>query len=570
MKKNKSARLTALIIGLIIIIAAVLIVARVIEENTPTKERITPEEYFGISEGGSVVIVNHEEQDAGFIVVEDEVYLPYDYVKDSFNSRFYIDIHENELLYTTIETVYYYSPDSNTYKDMNGTSYEEAYVPVRDIEGEYYIAAKLVKKYTDMDYEYFSQPDRLIIWNTYETTECVAATSDTVMRREADIKSPIVRDVVSGETLEKIEVCDDDRWMQVRSSDGYTGYIMVKYFNQTADKTYETSYVAEEPSYRSFSKKINMTWHVLGASVGAAKVKEALSDTKGVNVISPTWYKITGNDGEVSSYANKDYVAQCHELGVMVWPLIDDFDEAVDGEILYSDRNTRKVLIDRLINDAAVYGYDGINIDFEKVTEQSVEHYLQFIRELSLACRSNKLVLSIDNYVPAGHNMYYNRKEQGYWADYIIIMNYDEHWSGSDAGSVASIGFVENGIKDTLEEVPKERVINAMPFYTRIWVETPNADGTVTTTSKAVGMETAYKTVSESGYPAIWNEECGQYYCSYDYAEGNSVVKIWLEDARSIGEKMKMFEKYDLAGVSSWRLGFETSDIWDVIGEYIN
>lgn len=569
MNRKKGVKsMVTLVLFLIVVLAAVF-AGIIIERNTPSKEWMSTEEYFGIHDGDAIVIYNHERLEEPVIVENGRVYMTFEFVREHLNKRFYHDIWNDDILYTTKDAVLTFVADSNTYTDSRQNSYDGEYPVVKKKEGALYLALDFVGKYADFNYRYYENPSRIMIWDIYETREYVSADKDTQMRLEMDIKSDIIRNVAAGETFEVLEG-GGNGFKELRSEDGFTGYVQEKYLTDSFSRTEVSSFVPEEqPESIHFSTKINLTWHSLGAAAGGAKVTEALQDTRGINVISPTWYSITSNDGEVSSHANESYVAKCHELGIMVWPLIDDFNTGLDGVELYSRRETREKLIDRIISDSKTYGFDGINIDFEKVTADSAVHYLQFIRELSLACEEEKLVLSVDNYVPKDYNLHYDRTEQGIWADYIIVMGYDEHWAGSDAGSVASIGFVEEGIVETLREVPAGKVINAMPFYTRIWLETPNADGTVTTTSRAVGMETAYKTIKESGYPAIWDETCAQYYCAYDYAEGNSVVKIWLEDEKSIEEKMKLFKQYDLAGVASWRLGFETSGTWDVILKYL-
>lgn len=567
--KKKRVKSAVLVLLFLIAAAGAAFTGIIIERNTPSKERMSAEEYFGIRSGDAVIIFNHERLEERVFVEGGRVYMPFEFVWEHFNKRFYRDIWTDDILYTTKDAVFTFAADSSSYIDSLGNSYNSDYPVVKKYGEELYLALDFVKKYADFNYRFYDNPTRVMVWNVYAKKEYVSADKDAAMRFEADIKSDIIRDVAAGETFELLEG-GEDGFLRLRSEDGFTGYIQEKYMSASFLRVEESSFVPEEqPESIQFSTKINLTWHSLGVAATGKKVAESLADTKGINVISPTWYSITSNDGEVSTFANASYVAKCHELGIMVWPLIDDFNSGLDGVELYSRRETRQKLIERIIEDSKIYGFDGINIDFEKVTSDSAVHYLQFIRELSLACEPEKLVLSIDNYVPKDYNLHYDRAEQAVWADYIIIMGYDEHWAGSDAGSVASIGFVEEGITETLREVPVEKVINAMPFYTRIWVETPNVDGTVTTTSKAVGMATAYKTIQESKYPAIWDEDCGQYYCAYDYAEGNSTVKIWLEDAKSIEEKMKLFKQYELAGVASWRLGFETKETWDVIMKYL-
>ena len=154
--------------------------------------------------------------------------------------------------------------------------------------------------------------------------------------------------------------------------------------------------------------------------------------------------------------------------------------------------------------------------------------------------------------------------EQGKVVDYVIIMGYDEHYVGSDAGSVASLPWVEQGVKDTLSEVAAQRTILAIPFYTRLWKTT---DGGALT-SEAIGMDQAQQTISDNGAETYWDKKTSQNYGTY---EGDGATyQIWLEDSKSIAEKVKLIKKYKLAGVAEWKLGFENSGIWSVITENLS
>ncbi len=203
-------------------------------------------------------------------------------------------------------------------------------------------------------------------------------------------------------------------------------------------------------------------------------------------------------------------------------------------------------------------------MDFEQISADCGEHYIEFIRELSIPCRANGIVLSVDNYVPTEYTAHYDRAEQGIVADYVIVMGYDEHYAGSpEAGSVASIDFVEDGIAKTVEQVPPEKVINAIPFYTRIW-ETSNGQ----ISSQAVGMEAAQEYVNAHSISVEWDEAACQNYG--EYTEGGSLFQVWLEDVESIRVKLNVMDNYQIAGVASWRLGFEKPEIWDEIGAYLS
>jgi spore germination protein YaaH len=263
-------------------------------------------------------------------------------------------------------------------------------------------------------------------------------------------------------------------------------------------------------------------------------------------------------------------VSKAHELGIDVWALITDVDSNdlygvnIDFVELLSSSANRKKLIDGIMQQVDTYGLDGINIDFEKVKSDSGTHFVQFIRELSIETRKRGVVLSVDNYVPSEYTAHYNRKEQGIYADYIIIMGYDEHYvGGGEAGSNSSISFVENGIIDTKELVPADKIINAIPFYTRVWES--GSDGLK---AQTLSMASEADWINKTGVTPTWSDEYCQNYA--EYQSNGSTYQCWLEDTESIAVKLSVMKSQGIKGVASWKLGLEDSAVWDVIAEYVN
>lgn len=569
-KKGKQVVMALCIIMIIILMLLVFAGIKLYEKYSPTKERMTYEDYFEMRDENQVLVyMNDEYVDIKVLFEDGRCYLPRDYVVANLNCRFYRDNAGDYIMYTVADNIYSFATDEAYYTDMNGNTVPTDYVVVKSNDGDLYVAIDYVKEHADFDYRFYEEPYRLIMWDEYTEKTYALLTKNTAVRFRGGIKSPIITDGLEGQEVEVLENYED--WIEVRTEDGYLGYVTAKSVGEIYSRAAVSTYVEEPlPVSTSLGYKINLVFHAVGSpAVGAEIVEDALSSTSGVNVISPTWYKLAGNDGTLSSNANQSYVEQCHSMGIQVWALIDDFDTSLDKEAILSNKEIRARIINRLVSDANEYGFDGINLDFEKITEETIEHYLQFIRELSFECRKNGIILSTDNYAPAGFNLFYNRAEQGIWIDYTVIMGYDEHWSGSEeAGSVASIGYVKNGIINTLAEVPAEKVINAMPYYIRVWYETKNTDGSITLTSKAVGMDAAKEILDNNSAPIMWNEELGQYYGSFE--DGDVTVKIWLEDENSIGEKMKAYKENNLAGVAGWRLGLEKKAVWSVIEAYLN
>lgn len=566
MKKKIVPILAAVI--LIIIVAGIGIVSSLVEKYTPTDERVDVSYYLGLEKDDDLAIILQGEviEDKGKII-DGVAYVRYATVKKYLNDRFYWDAKENVMLYTTPTDLISISVGSNEYyvsKDKNSESY-----PILKVDGdEAYLAVEFIQKYTDMDYEVFEEPNRLLLtkeWGDIQTTTVKKA--DCI--RELDgIKSLIVADVEKSDKLTVLKKLAD--WSKVMTADGLIGYISNTKI--TAEKTEEVIKKSEyeEPVYTNIQKDytINLAWHQVTSQEANNEVLNMIADTKGITTLSPTWFSISDNDGNISSLASNDYVTYAHQSNIEVWALVDNFNEAINTKAVLSSTTSRENLINQLISAAINYNLDGINIDFEEMDEGTGEAFIQFIRELSIKCRKNSIVLSIDNPVPS-FTAFHNRKEQGIVADYVIIMGYDEHFSGDDkAGSVASLPFVIAGIEDTLAEVPKEKVINAVPFYTRLWKETTAENGSIALTSEALSMDYAASLLEQYGAEKNWSEETSQYYSEFVLEDGS--YKIWLEEETSIDAKAKLIKTYDLAGIACWKLGLESNNIWDVILKYVN
>ena len=557
-------------IVLIIVIAAVGFGAKLFEKYSYSKERADLTEYFGVEGDNDVPIILQDELIEEHAKIFDNMcYFDIATVHKYFNDRFYEDKAAEELVYAMPGGFWTVDIGTINFSDY-GADFEEAgiawdYVISRYEDGVLYIEADFVQRYSNFTYELFTGPNRMQVYTEGGERQTAPVLKDTQVRYQGGIKSDILTDVSGGDTVVVLE--EMENWTKVKTQDSFIGYVENKRLGEKSVETLEPPPANMPVDYESNTRdyKINLGWHVIGGVGGNDTLEETVAKTKGLNVISPTWFTLTGNEGEFSSFATTSYVERAHEMGLEVWALVGNVDSVdVDLYTVLSKTSNRRRLILQLLAAVREYNLDGLNIDFENVSLDAGEPFIQFIRELSIPCRKYGIVLSVDNYVPMNHTDHYDRAEQGVVADYVIIMGYDEHYNGSDeAGSVASINFVESGIKNTVAEVPKEKVINALPFYTRIW-ET-GADGI---SSQAVGMEMAQTYVSDHGIATRWDEVTCQNYG--EFQDGDRLCQVWLEDAESITVKLNIMEKYEIAGVAAWRLGFETADIWDVIEEYMN
>ncbi|MBU5447152.1 glycosyl hydrolase family 18 protein [Blautia sp. MSJ-36] len=522
-----------------------------INKLIPTSKQMDLTEYYGQNaDGEAALILGTQKLEQKALFSGNDVYLPLDVVSGYLNQRYYWDSENKKILYAT--------PTSLTEEAAS----EQADGNVWLKDDTVYLKLDYVKKYTDIDSYIYEDPARVAIQYKFSNIQTVTVKKDTAIRYRGGIKSEILTKIPKDTVLRLLDEGED--WDQVATDDGYIGYIQKKKVSSADTTNYERDFKAEAYSYLTMDEPVNMVWHQVTSTDANSYFADAVQNMTGVNVISPTWFSVSDNDGNVSSLASGEYVMQAHEKGLKVWGLVDNFSENMSTTTVLSKTSSRQNLENHLVTYALKSGLDGINIDFESLSEDVGIHFLQFLRELSIQCHENNLVLSVDNPVPEDFTSHYDRTEQGKVVDYVIIMGYDEHYVGSDAGSVASLPWVEQGVKDTLAEVPAKRTILAIPFYTRLWKTT---DGGALT-SEAIGMDQAQQVISENGAETYWDKTTSQNYGTY---EGDGATyQIWLEDAQSVAEKVKLISKYELAGVAEWKLGFENSGIWSVITENLS
>lgn len=584
MRKKTGPVIAALL--LIVVIGLILFVGKKIEKYIPSEEVQDLDEYYGIEEPDDVAVVwNQELSNMKGKCLEGSIYLDYNTVHDYLNSRFYWDANERMLRYTTEEDLVTVYTGRNDYFVGNDVT-KESYEIVKVQNDVVYVALDFVKKYTDLGYELYTDPYRIVLttdWEDASGTTTIAR--DTQLRVKGGIKSPILAELEKGTEVIVLEPMDE--WCRVSTLDGLIGYVKNKKLagdgQQTEpgeDRLPPHSYAGETFTHNLMDEPVRLLWHQTTNADANARIATVLANSKDVNVISPTWFYLNDNEGNLADVASKDYVNYCHEQGVKVWGLFSNLENAeVDSAYVLTHTSVRENLVNQIIAKALNYNLDGVNVDFEALSNEVGDGYIQFIRELSLKCDDNGLVLSVDNYVPSAYTEFYNRAEQANFADYVIVMAYDEHYAGSDEGSVSSIGFVEKGASDTLDAgVPAEQLVLGMPFYTRIWAETPKEeDGDSAEaaaedyvgyelSSEAVSMAEARSRIDANGAQSTWLEDCGQNYAQYE-ADGVT-YKVWLEDAQSLDLKLQVMKKLNLAGAAFWKAGMETADVWDTIASY--
>jgi len=536
-------------VSLLLLIACGMVGFKLLEKYMPTKEEADLNALYQVEDGQTTIFYNYEMQDAKGIYENGQTYLPISWVNQYINKRFYWDNKEQLLVYTLPNQIVY--ADAET-KGSNGS-------PLLLVKNDQvYLTLGLIANYSDVQIEAFDGGAvRRVFLTDWGTRNVTVVQKDGRVREKGGIKSPIVAEIAKDSQVTVLETMET--WSEIMTADGHMGYIENKYLGEIKEQLFASGRQPEVYAGTSLDEKVVLGWHQVTNADANQYLDQVLEGTEGLNVISPTWFSLTDNNGGYKSLASKAYVDRAHELGLQVWALLDNFSDDVQTEVLLSSTSTRRKLINSLMEEVETYNLDGLNMDFEELKPEAGVHYIQFLRELSIPCREKGIVLSVDNYVPIASNKFYDRKEQGIVVDYVIIMGYDEHYAGSDAGSVASLGYVQGGIERTLEEVPKEKVINGVPFYTKIWTEDQNG-----LQSKNYGIAAAKEWVDEHDVELYWQQELGQYYGELSTPDGISY--LWMEEEESLALKMDLIRSYDLAGVACWKLGLEDEAAWEVIG----
>ena len=568
-KKGKAGFLFILLILLAVICAGVYLLI-------PSKNRVSHNQYFGLEDDNQYgLIVNSEIVDItnGAPFEENGVwYLPFSTLYYEISDAFYYD--GLALLYTDPLQTYSAAPGESFYTDSDGIKYTLTYQPCYFKDGSLCIALDYLKL---MDYSYYTVDDTMkSIWvfNDWSEQSRASLLKDTKARTQAGIKNDIVASLATGDVVTVLE--QGASWSQVQTQTGLIGYVQNKMLGEITEEAKAVPDGRPLPKYTNIAmdEMVVMGWHQVFSESGYSQLDDIISTAKGMNVICPTWFTIKDNDGNIQNLGEKKYVTKAHKAGLQV----------------FGTTSHRKTLITAVIDAVKELGADGINLDVETIKSDVGPSYIQFIRELSAACRKEKLVLSVDNYSPMPHTAFYDRTQQGQVVDYVVVMAYDEHYvKGPEAGSTSSLAFVKQSAERTIAEVPKEKVIVGLPFYSRLWCETPadsesdktdnsqvfvdNSDGTYDSknnkyllSSKGVSMEGENNIIREHDLSLTWLDDVGQFYTEYE--ENGSWYRLWVEDENSMDLKMQAACSYEPGGVAFFKLNMENKETWSIIRKY--
>ena len=530
-----------------------------VKKYMPTKERADLNSYFSVSGDNVELYLNHEKvKDGEQLTIgrmrDGEVYLPYGFVVRNLNIRFYYDDVEKNLRYALPEELLLFT-DGEKGEDGKAdffTDGKSIFISLSLIEKH---TALLSRNYTDAEHK------RVFLENEFTPATVASLKKKEAVRLQGGVKSPILTDLEEGAKviiLEKME-----KWSKVETEDGFIGYLRNSRLNKETSEERSSGFKAPEYSHKNLGEGVKpvLAFHQISNAEANKGLQSLLTNATGVNILAPTWYAIKDNEGNLRSYSDAAYVTLSHSTGRKVFATLNNFDAGkIDLKSLLSSGTKRSKLIEALIKDMQEKGIDGINVDIELLPEKAARDYLEFMRELSIACRKNGLYLSVDCYVPFNYNAYYNIQELGTICDYVVIMCYDEHYAGSEeAGSVSSLSYVSRGIEETAAVMDKDRIIIALPFYTRVWI----TDQSGKLRSEALSIKAAAAWIQEKNVSLEWLSDIGQNYGSIQ--DGNEKKEIWMEDEKSMKEKMKLLKENGIQGVAAWKLGQEPEGFWSIL-----
>ena len=546
--------LAAAAVILLIIIIAGRIRSSVAEKDYRVNADIAA--LFGglMSDEAGIILNDTVETETKAFIQGGTVYIPYDYVRENLNNWYYYDEKEDVVLYTTPE-------GTESFGGNDG---------ITKISGTLCLSSDILKKFTDIEYkEYIDESAPYIYirnsWGKHSEALAVKKTGvHSGMNKNSDILATLEKD-------DKVRILDaGNEWTSVQTEKGLSGYVLNKELDGYSDVTDSAPGNVPEMKFptTSFNQKVVLGWHQVTNQDANQGVYDVIAKGSALNVLSPTWYSLKDNEGNITDLSSQEYVKAAHDAGKQVWAVVDNFNcldfDVVDGtEAVLSDSGSRQKLVENLVSSVTACGADGINVDLENLAGETGVDFAQFIKELSVAGHEAGLILSVDNYVPEAHSMHYYRDVQGRVSDYVVIMGYDEYNAAStEAGPVASLNYVESGIEKTLVEVDASKIINGLPFYSRIW-ETDNG---VVKSTRALPMTEAMETLSSHGVTPSWDDGAG---CDYgEYESDGALWRLWLEDRDSMNAKLSIMDGYGLAGAAFWKLGLEDASVWPDIEAY--
>ena len=551
--RNKNKKKNLAIIG---IIAVLMILLPIIFLNIVKRDD---------NKGKTQIIINNNNvtsklKNEAYINEKDVVYMSMTDIKNYLDNYIYKDSENNQIITTYGEKIGVLSLTENTI-NINNTKLNILSGP-ENKNGEIYLPISLMSNVYNMEMTIIKDKKILVMDSLDRELIKMDASKNLKVKGKKTIFSRPVDKIKKGEKVIIIE--EKDGWSKIRTTKGKIGYVKT---SGLQNKVYVRNKLEKE---QQITGKVNMVWDYFSEY---AKAPNRNGTTiEGINVVSPTFFHLVKNsDGKIDTNMGTNgtnYISWAKQNGYKVWAMFSNNSYKDTTSKILNSYTLRTNLINSIVSLANTYNIDGINIDFENMNKSDKEMFSRFIIELKPKLQEAGKILSVDITAIDGGDDWsecYDRNTIGNVADYVVFMGYDQYTSSSKkAGTTAGYNWIETNIKKLIEreEVKSEKIILAIPLYTRLWQE---KDGKLT--SQTVSMKEIDKTLP-SDAQKTWNDELKQYYT--EYTKNGTTYKMWIEDEESIKAKVSLVKTYNLAGVATWEKDREKESIWQVIKEQLN
>lgn len=496
------------------------------------------------------------------IIENDNIYISKQDLGNFFDKYIYVDTENNNIVTTYNNKIASISLEKNKI-NINGST-KNTYAHAENKEGTIYIPITELEDVYGIEIKYLPDSKVLTIDSTSKEQKKGIITKNVSVKSSTKFISKTIDKVKKGSYV--IVVSEDKGYTKIRTENGKVGYVKT-------NKVANTVVVREEmQETKQIEGKVNMVWDYYSEVASTPDRTGVTMD--GVNVVSPAFFHLN-TSGELTENVGTQgqaYIDWAHSNGYKVWPMVQNAGNGmlnVTSNIM-NDYNKRQKLINQIVNYCVKYKLDGINIDFENMKKEDKDMYSRFIIELTPRLKDMGIVVSVDVTAPDGSETWslcFDRNVIGDVADYIIFMAYDQYGTSSNkSGTTAGYDWVNLSLNKFLktEEIESNKIILAIPLYTRLWTE--DSSGKVVKQS-TVSMKNI-DSILPSGVNKQWDDNLKQYYV--EYQDGQYTKKMWIEDEKSLKEKINLINSNNLGGVASWEKGMETDNFWTFLKENLD
>ncbi len=514
----------------------------------------------GEEERMEIYFQGNQVRNKGAYLVNSGIYIPFSMVGKYINNPGITVDEENKQMLMELSKVSLMLEDLEV-TDFIKQNMEQATIPLKNIKDEFYLPLDVLQSFFHVTYNI--KGNRVYIEKA-EDVETVGRINKESLKVKPSVSDARSEDLILGSNDILRIISETENYYKVRTKDGISCFVKKKdmdLFNMDLSQVDFYNFPRRKVDYSN--EKINLVWEYVNLNTPLPDEEK----NKAIDIISPTWFYIKDSEGNLGNKADKGYLNQIHKLGYKVWGLVtNSFDANLTHTVLNDEKLSKKVAA-QLVFYASLYNLDGLNIDFESVKDEDRDALTNFVSMMRYYTQKQGLTLSIDILIPAPWTIEYDKGALSRLVDYIAVMTYDEHWSTCTiAGSVASYGWVEKAVVNSLKDIPSEKLLIGIPLYTRLWTENV-VNGATTVSSKSLSMAQVREIVKDKETQVTWLDKEKQYYVQYN--EDGKTYKIWIEDPRSIAYKLGLVEKYDLGGSASWRKGFEDEEVWEIFEDII-